>query len=263
VARRRLGQHFLIRGAVLERIARLACPARESLVLEIGPGKGFLTERLLGRADRVVALEIDPGMIGILERRLQGKAGLELVAADALDVDFTRWSPSVVAGNLPYYAATPIIERTLEMCPAPARAVFLVQKEVAERLAARTGTRDYGFLTVRRWLWADAKLAFTVPPAAFDPPPAVDSAVVVLTPRDRAGELGLDPGRFLEFAGLCFRQKRKTLRNNLAGRYGAAAGELPEAGLRAEQIEPEALADIFRRLERGLSPTMSLPPSGA
>jgi 16S rRNA (adenine1518-N6/adenine1519-N6)-dimethyltransferase len=257
VAGRRLGQHFLIRGGVLERIARLACPGPEPepLALEIGPGKGFLTERLLARADRVGAVEIDAVLVARLARRFSAAARLEVIEGDARAVDFTRWAPSVVVGNLPYYAATPIVERTLAMRPAPARAVFLLQREVAARLAASPGSRSYGFLSVRRWLFADAEPGFTVPPAAFDPPPEVHSAVVVLRPRSRAAEYGIgDPARFLDFASLCFRQKRKTLRNNLAGRYGAAADALPEAGARAEQLPPADLARIFLRLEARLTP---------
>ena len=249
MSRQRLGQHFLIKGSILERIARAACPdreplEREPLVIEIGPGRGALTERLLARAERVVAIEID--------------AGLTVVEGDALETDLSQWGVAPIAGNLPYYAATPIIEKVLapQTVSSPgntvSRAVFLVQKEVAARLAAGPGSRDYGYLSVQTQMYAGVERLFDVPPSAFRPPPQVDSAVVRLLPRNRAVELGLsDPARFLKFAGYCFRQKRKTLRNNLSGVYGKDAIDgWPEARKRAEELSIEELADLYRRLAR-------------
>jgi len=136
------------------------------------------------------------------------------------------------------------------LVPATPRAVFMVQKEVAARLAARPGSRDYGYLSVRAQVYADVERLFDVPPSAFQPPPAVDSTVVRLLPRNRAAELGLaDPARFLRFAGQCFRQKRKTLRNNLARLYGKdAMDDSPEAGKRAEELTLEQFATLYRRL---------------
>jgi 16S rRNA (adenine1518-N6/adenine1519-N6)-dimethyltransferase len=126
--------------------------------------------------------------------------------------------------------------------------VFLIQKEVAERLVAKPGEREYGYLTVRTALFADARLLFEVKPAAFHPPPKVDSAVVLLEPR--AHDLGLpDRDAFLRFVARCFRQKRKTLRNNLAGYYGKELVDAwPEASLRAERISLEGFAEMFRRV---------------
>ncbi len=142
----RLGQHFLIKGSVLERIAAAACPSPENLVIEIGPGRGALTERLLKRAARVVAIEVDPYLASHLERKFAGEPRLEVVRADVLETDLARWGPAAIAGNLPYYITSPILEKALRL--RFSRAVFLVQKEVAERLAAKPGSRDYGFLTV-------------------------------------------------------------------------------------------------------------------
>lgn len=190
-----------------------------------------------------------------LAASLPAAANLELVRADVLETDLARWGPAVVVGNLPYYIASPIIEKTLALGGLLRRAVFLVQREVAARLAAAPGGRDYGLLSVRAQLAARVEILFGVPPAAFHPPPQVHSAVVRLTPPGRAAELGLDSGeRFLAFAGLCFRHKRKTLRNNLAAAYGRQAVDpLPEAALRAEQLSLEGLAGIYRRLSgRGL-----------
>lgn len=217
--------------------------------MEIGPGKGALTERLLERAARVVAIEIDPVMVEHLRARFASEPRLEIVPADVLTVDLGGWGPCAIAGNLPYYITSPIVRRILTATPAPSRAVVLVQKEVAERLAAQPGSRDYGLLTVETALFASARRLFDIKPGAFQPPPKVDSSVVLLEPRARAGELGVDPQPFLDFAALCFHQKRKTLRNNLARRYGKMTAEdIPVLALRAEQASLEMLAELYRRL---------------
>jgi 16S rRNA (adenine1518-N6/adenine1519-N6)-dimethyltransferase len=249
VARQRLGQHFLIRGSVLERIARAACPEREPLVVEIGPGQGALTTHLLARADRVVAVEIDSYLAQKLKHTYAGEGRLEVIEANALQIDLSQWGPATITGNLPYYAATAILERVMALGPAVRRGVFLAQKEVAERITASPGSRDYGYLSVAMQLSADIELLFEVKPAAFHPPPKVDSAVLRFQPHDRAAELGI-AGRaaFLRFVALCFRQKRKTLRNNLAAQYGAAVDGWPEAALRAEQIGIPVFAAMYRRL---------------
>ena len=206
---------------------------------------------MLPRADRLIAIEID----AVLAASLPGAPNLEVVHAGVLETDLAQWGPAVVAGNLPYYLTSPILHKTLSLGLLLRRAVFLVQREVAARLVAAPGSRDYGFLSVRTQVLAEPSILFSVPPSAFQPPPKVDSAVVLLIPRDRKAELELDSvEQFLAFAGLCFRQKRKTLRNNLAGAYGRDALDgLPEAGLRAEQVSVERLADLYRRLPpRGL-----------
>ena len=250
MARRKLGQHYLIRGSILERIAAAACAPDEPLVIEIGPGRGALTARLLARARRVVAIEIDPWLVDDLGRRFAGEPRLEVVHADVLETDLTQWGPAVVAGNLPYYITSPILERVTRARESIRRAVLLVQREVAERLAAAPGSRDYGYLTVQMALFFEIRLLARVPPAAFHPPPKVDSAVVLLEPRPRAAELGIgDPAAFLAFVARAFHQKRKTLRNNLAGLYPREAVDaLPEAGLRAEQLTLETFASLYRRL---------------
>lgn len=250
MARRKLGQHYLIHAKPLERIAAAVCPAAEPLVIEIGPGRGALTRRLLARAGRVVAIEIDPWLVEHLRREFGGEPRLEVVHADVLETDLGQWGPAAVAGNLPYYITSPILEKTVEARAAVRRAVYLVQKEVAARVAAGPGSRDYGYLTVSLRLFFDAELLFDVKPGAFHPPPKVDSAVLRLTPVPRAAELGIaDAAHFLRFVARCFHQKRKTVRNNLAG-------ELPrdrldgirEASARAEQLNIEQLAGLYHRL---------------
>jgi 16S rRNA (adenine1518-N6/adenine1519-N6)-dimethyltransferase len=252
VARQKLGQHFLIQGSALERIAAAACPARAELVIEIGPGRGALTEKLLGRADRVMAIELDPYLAAHLRMKFPDRARIEIVEGDALEMDLGQWGRAPVAGNLPYYAATPIIAKTARL-NIP-RAVFLIQKEVARRLVAPPGTREYGLLTVATAIFAGVRLLFEVKPSAFRPPPKVDSAVVLIEPHAVPESVG-DPDAFLDFAAQCFRQKRKTIRNNLAGIYGKQVVEhWPEAGLRAEQIPLERLVEMHGRLAR-LDPT--------
>ena len=247
---RKLGQHFLNSGSVLEKIAGAACPHRVEQVIEIGPGRGALTEHLLRRAGRVVAIETDPELVDHLRSRFAGASNLHILHADILETDLGQWGPAAVAGNLPYYITSPILKKTLAIGPLLVNAVFLVQREVAERLIAEPGSRQYGFLTVQTKLFAEPELLFPVPAAAFRPPPKVDSAVVRLTPIPPERRLiAEDPAAFLDFAGCCFRLKRKTIRNNLASRYGRSLlDECPERSLRAEQLSIAELARLYRRL---------------
>jgi 16S rRNA (adenine1518-N6/adenine1519-N6)-dimethyltransferase len=241
---RKLGQHFLASDPILNRIAAAVCPTREELVIEIGPGRGALTRKLLERADGVIAIEVDTEMVEHLRATLHDPR-LTIVHADVLTVDLAQWGRVPVVGNLPYYITSPILEKTVRL-DVP-RIVFLIQKEVAERLVAQPRHREYGYLTLQTALFADTRILFEVKPGSFRPPPQVDSAVVLLTPHMR--DLGVgDREAFLRFLSQCFRQKRKTLRNNLAGTYGKDAIDgWPEAGLRAEQIGLEQFAEMFRR----------------
>jgi len=250
VKRPPLGQHFLKSASILERIAAAVCPHRERLVIEIGPGEGALTEHLIERAERLVAIELDSTLAEGLRARFAAHRHFDVIHSDVLDVDLAKWGPAVVAGNLPYYITSPILDQVLAMGPDLVRAVFLMQKEVADRLSAQPGNRDYGYLTVRTAFRAATDTLFRVPPSAFSPPPKVDSAVVQLTPRTPDEDLCVsDPGKFLEFVGRCFHQKRKTIRNNLAGAFAREAIDAcPEAGLRAEQLTLEAFADLYHRL---------------
>jgi 16S rRNA (adenine1518-N6/adenine1519-N6)-dimethyltransferase len=249
VPRQRLGQHFLVQLSILDRIAAAACPLGTPLVVEIGPGKGALTERLLARADRVVAIELDERLAELLREKFPD-GRLEVVSADVLDVDLNQWGPAVVAGNLPYYISTAILTQALAPGSLLERGVFLVQKEVAARITASPGSRAYGYLSVEMQFYADVKLLFEVRPGAFHPPPKVDSALIGFTLRSRAQELGIDsPEEFLKFVRLCFHQKRKTIRNNLVAAYGN--GQItgwPEAPRRAEQLTLEQIAAMYLRL---------------
>jgi 16S rRNA (adenine1518-N6/adenine1519-N6)-dimethyltransferase len=255
---RRLGQHFLVRQSVLERIAEAVCPEPGGTVVEIGPGRGALTSHLLARAERVIALEIDPVLVQYLRAEFRDEPRLTVVEADVLKADLAQRGPVTVAGNLPYYITSPIIEKTLALGPSLTRAVFLVQKEVAERLTASPGSRDYGYLTVQTQAASAPELLFTVPAGAFRPPPKVDSAVVRLTPLSHPALAHLDRAAFLRFAGLCFRQKRKTLRNNLLAKYDRALLDgIGETAQRAEQLSIAELAQLYERLEAGTARPVS------
>lgn len=244
---RPLGQHFLFTETILEKIALAACPRPESLVVEIGPGPGGLTACLARRAGRLITVELDAALAEGIRGRFAGQA-VEVVEGDVLQTDLSQWGEAVVCGNLPYYITSPIIEHVLALGPVLKRAVFLVQKEVAERITAQPGTRDYGYLSVAVQARARAEKLFAVKAAAFRPPPKVDSAVVRLTPA--AGMDRSEMAGFLRFAGLCFHMKRKTLRNNLAAAYPMEIlKDLPEAGLRAEQLPVAQMMDLHQRLK--------------
>jgi 16S rRNA (adenine1518-N6/adenine1519-N6)-dimethyltransferase len=244
----RLGQHFLFDRSILERIASAACGEHASTVIEIGPGPGGLTERLLPRCDRLVAVETDHPLADVLRTRYGADPRFELIEADILQTELSQWGSAVVVGNIPYYITSPIVEQALGLGGLLERAVFLVQKEVADRLAAAPGSRDYGYLSVAVQLRCDVRTLFSVKRGAFRPPPKVESAVVLLEPR--SAPLCEDVPGFLRFASACFRHKRKTLRNNLAGVFQKERIEaLEEASLRAEQLAVSELVRLFAKLK--------------
>jgi 16S rRNA (adenine1518-N6/adenine1519-N6)-dimethyltransferase len=255
---RRLGQHFLSRKSILDRIARAACGDECSLAIEIGPGKGALTASLLQVAAKVTAVEVDPYLVHYLRQKfsLDIEAGrLTILEGDVLKTDLAMLlseggGRGAIAGNLPYYITSPILERVFSLEGRWDRAVFLMQAEVAARLAAAPGTRAYGYLSVLTQIHARPEILFEVPRTSFHPPPKVDSAVICLEPRESAEWVLPDPAGFLRFASGCFRQKRKTLRNNLAPLYGhERVDALPEGRLRAEQMSVAELVELYRKLE--------------
>jgi 16S rRNA (adenine1518-N6/adenine1519-N6)-dimethyltransferase len=214
-------------------------------VVEVGPGKGALTRQLLKRTDELHAVEIDSSLVRYLERHFAGEPRLHVHQGDVLETDLAQWGPAAIAGNLPYYITSPIIEKFLDLDDRFGVAVFLMQWEVAQRLLAGPGSRDYAYLTVATQLVCDAELVCRVPPSAFSPPPKVDSGAVRLR---RKPVVRADRRELLKFVGRCFTHKRKTLRNNLRPFYGSSIDSLPEAGLRAEQLSLERFVSLYQAL---------------
>ena len=241
----KLGQHFLVAPVILERLALEACSEGTSRVVEVGPGRGALTRQLLSRAEEVHAIEIDRGLAAYLQRHFGGESKLHIHQADVLEIDLAQWGPAVIAGNLPYYITSPIIDRFLRLDAQFPSAVFLMQREVAERILAGPGTRNYGYLTVSAQLVCDVTLVCHVPPSAFSPPPKVDSAAVKFV---RKANQVPDLQQLLIFVGRCFAHKRKNLRNNLRPFYRDALDGSPEANLRAEQLSLEKFIELYRKL---------------
>ncbi|MBK7724328.1 MAG: ribosomal RNA small subunit methyltransferase A [Dehalococcoidia bacterium] len=216
--RKSLGQHFLRDTGILQDIAAaVRCPER-GVVLEIGPGTGQLTEYLLAKGCHVVALEIEDRMIAHLERRFAGDPRLRVVPGDARLFDpaevIPPGMPFAVAGNLPYFAANPIIRHLLESFPKPVEMVVMVQREVAREIAADEG--DWSLLTISVRVYAETELLFDVAPEAFDPPPSVVSSVIRITLRSEPLVPPERNAEFFEFVSRVFRNPRKQIHNGLS-----------------------------------------------
>jgi len=209
--KKRYGQHFISDRNILQRIVDLARIAPEDTVVEIGPGAGALTRELAAVAKRVVAVEIDRDLIAGLHARMPGN--VEIVEGDALEVDFGKLAGGRfhLVGNLPYNVATALLKRFIESRAAIIDVTVMLQKEVAERVRATAGTRDYGPLSVLIQYYATPTWGFTVPPGAFTPRPKVDSAVVRLDWRDGVRSWP----EFTDFVHRAFSSRRKKLINNL------------------------------------------------
>ena len=223
-----MGQHFLADGRVLSRIVNAADIAPQELVLEIGAGQGALTRRLIDRGAHVVAIELDHNLAITLPDRLGNPPNLRVVEADARSVDLeSLLGPQAVykvLGNLPYYAANPIVRRFLEAPNQPQLMVVTLQEEVARSMAAVTG--KMGFLSVAVQYYAESKVICTVPPRAFRPPPKVTSAVVRLDIRpDPPADVG-DVEAFFTLVRAGFASPRKQLRNSLAHGLGVSTGDV-------------------------------------
>ncbi len=242
---RKLGQHFLTSEFVLAQIAAAAGQDAPQCIVEIGPGRGALTRHLLPLCQRLHVIELDSRLVDFLTHKFNNFSSLQIHHADALDTNLAQWGPAVIAGNLPYYITSPIVERFLKLDAGFPTAVFLMQWEVAQRLLAQPHSRDYGYLTVATQTVCQVELVCKVPASAFSPPPKVESAALKLT---RRPELTPDLPALLTFVGRCFTHKRKTLRNNLRPFYGTAIDGMPEAGLRAEQLPLGQFADLRARL---------------
>lgn len=257
--KKRLGQNFLMDAGASARIARLAAEgiSPSARILEIGPGTGALTEALLEIHPDVTAIDIDPDMVRILRSRPELQRA-QIVEADALAFDFEAFAhggPWRMTGNLPYNIATPLMMRLIEMRNGPQTLVVMIQKEVAERLAARPGSKAYGSLSVAVQYAMRVERAFVLGPGAFYPRPKIDSTVVRLTRRDEPAAPVLGEAWFLQVVRGAFAYRRKTLANSLSLALGVpraqTADALQQLGLDTEiRGEQLALADFARLADR-------------
>ncbi len=256
-ARKSLGQHFLRDGKVLDKIAAALELTGNETVIEIGPGRGALTDRLADRAGRLIAIELDRALIPVLRDRYAARGNVMIAEGDVLTFDLAALAqgPYRLAGNVPYYITTPILFHALK-APRPERAVFLVQREVAERMAALPDTEAYGALSVNLQALATAETVMIVKPGAFEPPPKVDSAVVRVVPRAEPLVSAEEEAPFSRFVLACFAQRRKQLARTLRT-VASLEAEASRALLESVEIDPTARAETlsperFVRLYRAI-----------
>jgi 16S rRNA (adenine1518-N6/adenine1519-N6)-dimethyltransferase len=266
----KLGQNFLADRRAAEKIVDALGDISQTLVVEIGPGKGALTQLLAARAGRLIAIELDRMLATELRYRYSRDSHIEILEGDVLSIDFRtvlnraigplsdlrplKPSRARVIGNLPYYITSDILLRLFEFHEQFEMIVIMVQREVAERVAAKPGSRDYGLLSATAQLYANVEKLFTLPPGAFAPAPKVHSSVLRLTIAPRFPELQVRPGEFIRFLKTAFAMKRKTLVNNLKKSCAeeAVRAALKSSGIRAdaraEALSLEQMAAIFRAL---------------
>jgi 16S rRNA (adenine1518-N6/adenine1519-N6)-dimethyltransferase len=268
----KLGQHFLNSDDVAARIVDALGDVSESTVLEIGPGRGILTSLLARRTPRLIAVELDRVLAAQLRLNFGMARNVEILEADVLAIDFDslfgpkpglgrpgmefKPQPVRVVGNLPYYITSDILLRLFEFSKYFESIVIMVQREVADRIAAAPGGSEYGILSATAQLYARVEKLFIVPPGAFSPPPKVHSAVLRLTIDPQQEKLGVAGDGFIDFLRLSFGQKRKTLWNNLRGKYDekglkralAEAHVKPTA--RAETLDLAESAAVYRALRK-------------
>ena len=248
---RRLGQHFL-RPASVERLLRVVDPHPDDAFLEIGPGTGALTLPLAARCARVVAVELDARLADGLRRR--APAHVTVVEGDALTADLRSLAPrgGRVVGNLPYYVSSPLLRRVVDLRVSVRDAHLMLQEEVARRVAASPGSREYGVLSVMFGLWADLDVPLRFPPGAFVPAPKVSSAILRIRflPAPRAP--AAPPAAFERLVHTAFSRRRRTLENNLQDSYANLKESLRllniEGTRRAETLSVGEFAELSRAL---------------
>jgi 16S rRNA (adenine1518-N6/adenine1519-N6)-dimethyltransferase len=247
MARQRLGQHFLGDIGLRKRILATLPLAPGETWVEIGPGHGELTQLLAGAGRRVIAIEADGNLASSLKQTIESEPNqwpeVEIVYSDVLRANIGGLGGARfhVYGNLPYYITSPILHHLFQWAPQIASIHIVIQLEVAQRLVAPPGVRDYGYLSALCRFYGRPKIALRIPPGAFRPPPKVDSALVSMTLPGESANLNVsDEKRFLEFVQTCFEQKRKTLRNNL---LELADHEKIQLALAAAQLRPDARAE--------------------
>ena len=238
-ARKRFGQHFLIDPGVVSDIVRAIAPAKTDTLVEIGPGLGALTETLARHAGTLHLVELDRDLARGLRDRWADDDSVTVHESDALDFDFASVGDNLrIVGNLPYNISTPLLFRLLEQRRAIRDMHFMLQKEVVDRIAAVPGGKTWGRLSVMLQTWLETQALFDVCPDAFDPPPAVVSAVIRLYPRAGTDPLPKDPELLGKLLADAFSKRRKTLRN-------ALKGIADETALRAAGIDPGARAETI------------------
>lgn len=264
MAKARLGQNFLVDHSAARRIVDALGDTSNSLVIEIGPGHGVLTSILGERAAHVIAIELDETLTEKLRVAFASQSNVEIIQANFLNLriaDLARsreqnlpHARAKVVGNIPYYITSDILLHLFEQHESIESSVVMVQKEVADRLAAEPGSRDYGLLTVTAQLFANIERLFTLPPGSFRPSPKVYSTVLRLRVNPKASALNVDSRDFLNFCKVAFAQKRKTLVNNLRGHFGVpkVTQTLEDLELRpdirAEALSLKQLAGVYRNL---------------
>src|SRR6267154_2913427 len=269
----KMGQHFLTSESAAQRIVEALGDISEATVLEIGPGRGAITDLLARKARRLIAVELDRVLSAQLRMKFNLLPNVEIYEGDSLKIEldtvfglkpgmlhtglnFTP-EPARVVGNLPYYITSVILLRLLEYHRYFSTIVIMVQKEVADRVAASPGSRDYGLLSATAQLFATVEKLFTLSPDAFSPPPKVHSSVLRMTIEPRLDSLRVPEAEFISFLKLSFGQKRKTLWNNLKTQYDQAAlrAALAKSGVkptvRAEALSLTKSAALFRALHSG------------
>lgn len=262
------GQNFLADGNTVARILAAIDPQPDEWIIEIGPGLGALTQGILAAGARVVAVEKDRGLARLLQQACGHEDALSVIVDDALQVDLrallpTPDTPCKVAGNLPYYITTPLLMHVLESDLNWTRLVVMVQKEVAQRLVAPPGGKEYGALTVAVQYRARVQRVGSVPPTVFYPEPSVDSEIVLISPKGRKPDVG-EERIFFAVVKAAFGQRRKTLRNalkrlavELSGDASTAVGRVDEAlskaGIDGQRRGESLSVDEFARLSREMS----------
>jgi 16S rRNA (adenine1518-N6/adenine1519-N6)-dimethyltransferase len=262
--KKQLGQHFLVDRGVIDHIVLAIDPRPGDRLVEIGPGQGAITFPLLRRHGELTVIEFDRDLITPLMEASEGLGRLTIIHKDVLQVDFSRLADDDghaasrirLVGNLPYNISSPILFHALEHAAAIRDMHFMLQKEVVDRMGAEPGSKVYGRLSVMLQAVCHVEPLFDVPPAAFRPPPKVDSAVVRLRPRP-AAQVGIaDPLVFERVVREAFGQRRKTLRNALQASCDAeaiaAAGIRPD--LRAEQVPVQGFIALANALTAGAAP---------
>ena len=257
MTKQKLGQHFLADAGWRERILEQIAPTNDQVWVEIGAGNGEMTRELASRAGQVVAIELDRTLLETLRKATNGLPA-RIVEGDVLSLDLEEMAGPrfCVYGSLPYYITSPILRKLFSIAGNLDEIDVVIQWEVARRVTARPGNRDFGWLSVLAQFYTRPEMVLRIPPKAFRPPPEVESALVRMKPPGLNAELKLENEEgFLGFAQSCFAQKRKTLVNNLKGIYGAEAVKeaLRERGLklqaRAEEMEIGEMVRLFRMLE--------------